>query len=75
MSVTTVGTNYLGFHTAALDRVAALPGVKAAAFGWGVPLTGNNWWSAITIEGQPETDQLKDNPVVPLRSTTDPWRA
>lgn len=45
MSVTTVGTNYLSFHTAALDRVAQLPGVEAVAFGWGVPLTGNKWRS------------------------------
>ena len=58
------------FHQQALLRVAALPGVKHAAFGWGVPLTGNNWWSPIKIDGQPETDQLKDNPVVPLRSVT-----
>lgn len=58
------------FHRQALLRIAALPGVKRAAFGWGVPLTGNNWWSSIKIEGQPETDKLKDSPVLPLRSVT-----
>ncbi len=58
------------FHQQALLRIAALPGVKHAAFGWGVPLTGNNWWSPIKIEGQPETGKLKDNALVPLRSVT-----
>src|SRR5499426_71137 len=30
------------FHQQALERVSRLPGVEHAAFGWGVPLTGNS---------------------------------
>ncbi len=58
------------FHREALVRVAAIPGVKQAAFGWGVPLTGNNWWSPIKIEGEAESDKLKDALQLPLRSVT-----
>jgi putative ABC transport system permease protein len=42
MTVTTVTPNsFLPFHTAVLERVAALPGVARVAFVWGLPLTGN----------------------------------
>jgi len=70
MSVTTVGTNYLGFHTAALDRVAELPGVQAVAFGWGVPLTGNKWEMNLEIEGRPSPDGPLGGLNVPTRSVT-----
>ena len=70
MSVTTVSTNSLGFHTDALERVARLPGVKAAAFGWGVPLTGNKWGIAFEIDGQLETSAEKDRLVLPTRSVS-----
>ena len=43
MTVTTVQRDkWKEFHTQALERVAALPGVTRAAFAWGLPLTGNN---------------------------------
>lgn len=58
------------FHRQALLRVAAIPGVKQAAFGWGVPLTGNNWWSRVKIEGEVESDKVKDELQLPLRSVT-----
>jgi predicted permease len=71
MSVTAVGTNWLDFHTRAIERVASLPGVKAAAFGWGVPLTGNKWENTTyEIEGRPVTDPLKDRVNLPTRSVT-----
>ncbi|MCI0538562.1 MAG: ABC transporter permease, partial [Verrucomicrobiales bacterium] len=70
MNVTTVSTNWLGFHTEALERVARLPGVKAAAFGWGVPLTGNKAGIAIEIDGQLETTAEKDRLVLPARSVS-----
>lgn len=70
MSVTTVGTNWLGFHTQAIERVGQLPGVKAAAFGWGVPLTGNKWENTFEIDGQPETAAEKDRLVLPTRSVS-----
>ena len=40
MTVTAVQGDWVGFHTRALEKVSALPGVEHAAFAWGVPLTG-----------------------------------
>jgi putative ABC transport system permease protein len=51
MSVTAVQGDWAAFHTRALERVSALPGVERAAFAWGVPLTGNNWPGAVEFEG------------------------
>lgn len=70
MSVTAVGTNSQDFHTRALERVAALPGVQAAAFAWGVPLTGNKWNTSFELDGQPDTGALKDNFTLPTRSVS-----
>jgi putative ABC transport system permease protein len=71
MSVTAVGTNWLDFHTQAIERVARLPGVKAAAFGWGVPLTGNKWDNTtFEIDGQPGKGALKDQLNLPTRSVS-----
>ena len=41
------------FHTAVLDRVAAIPGVVRTAFVWGLPLTGNKWPGTMELVGQP----------------------
>jgi len=68
LSVTSVGTNWLDFHRQAIERVSRLPGVQAAAFGWGVPLTGNKWHNNFEIDGQPETGALKDRIRIPTRS-------
>jgi putative ABC transport system permease protein len=70
LSVTTVGTNWLGFHMQAIERVAQLPGVKATAFGWGVPLTGNRWDGTFEIDGRPGTGRLTDELHFPTRSVT-----
>ncbi len=70
MSVTSVGTNAVAFHRLAVERVAQLPGVKSAAFGWGVPLTGNRWDVGFEIDGQPESTLEKDRLVLPTRSVT-----
>lgn len=70
MSVTTVGTNWLDFHTRAIERVSALPGVKAAAFAWGVPLTGNKWFNTFEADGLTDPDALKNGVNVPTRSVT-----
>ena len=68
LSVTSVGTNWLDFHRQAVERISRLPGVQAAAFGWGVPLTGNKWHSSFEIDGQVETAALKDRIRIPTRS-------
>jgi putative ABC transport system permease protein len=70
MSVTTVRTNWLEFHKQAIDRVTQLPGVKAAAFGWGVPLTGNKWDADFEVDGAAPTDALKDKLNLPMRSVS-----
>lgn len=70
MSVTAVGTNWLDFHTRAIERVARLPGVTAAAFGWGVPLTGNKWNTTFELPGAEEAGSLKSQLNLPTRSVT-----
>ncbi|MCI0748235.1 MAG: ABC transporter permease [Verrucomicrobia subdivision 3 bacterium] len=70
MSVTAVGTNWLDFHTQAIERVARLPGVKNTAFGWGVPLTGNKWIGTFEIDGRENSGALKDRIALPTRSVT-----
>ncbi len=40
MTVTAVEGNWSDFHHRALEKVSAVPGVRSAAFAWGVPLTG-----------------------------------
>src|SRR5580658_5209743 len=70
MSVTAVEGDWSNFHQLALERVSALPGVKYAAFAWGVPLTGNNWPATLEIEGQPAAAKASDQISLPLRSVT-----
>jgi putative ABC transport system permease protein len=70
MSVTAVQGDIPEFHRRALDRVAAVAGVQYAAFGWGVPLTGNNWPGSAEIEGQPAPARPADRTSLPFRSIT-----
>jgi putative ABC transport system permease protein len=70
MSVTAVQGDWAGFHTRALERVSALPGVQKAAFAWGVPLTGNDWPGRVEIEGQPPAGSPAERIPIPLRSVT-----
>ena len=70
MSVTAVDGDYYDFHQRALERVSALPSVEAAAFAWGVPLTGNSWQAEIEVEGRAETGRPEDRILVPMRSVT-----
>jgi putative ABC transport system permease protein len=70
MTVTAVQGDWIGFHTRALEKVSALPGVEHAAFAWGVPLTGNSWPGAIDVEGQPPAARQSDHLALPIRSVT-----
>ncbi len=58
------------FHTRALERVGGLPGVKNAAFVWGLPLTGNKWEGDMEIVGEAVSSKLRDKMHLPLRSVT-----
>jgi putative ABC transport system permease protein len=70
MTVTAVQGDWNAFHTRALERVSALPGVEGAAFAWGVPLTGNNWPGTFEFEGQPVVARPSDAAALPVRSVT-----
>ena len=58
------------FHTQALERVAAIPGVRHVAFAWGVPLTGNNWPGDMEILGAAGPRRLAERSTLPLRAVT-----
>jgi len=64
------GRKMYDFHTRALERVSVLPGVRNAAFGWGLPLTGDKWFDTVKIEGQPDTHRLAETLTVAKRSVT-----
>jgi len=70
MTVTAVQGDWNAFHTRALERVSALPGVERAAFAWGVPLTGNNWPGTFEFEGQPPAARPTDAVALAVRSVT-----
>jgi putative ABC transport system permease protein len=71
MTVTTVNRDkWKEFHTQALERVATVPGVKYAAFAWGVPLTGNKWPAQMDFPGDAGSPSIADKVDVPLRAIT-----
>ncbi len=70
MTVTSVQGDAAEFHHHALERISALPGVRGAAFAWGVPLTGNSWPGTVEIEGQAPAGNARDRISIPLRSIT-----
>jgi len=69
MSVTSLKGNWFDFHVRALERVAALPGVQNAAFGWGLPLTGNAWLGAVQAADEP-AKPLKDWETISIRAVS-----
>ncbi|HKE28755.1 MAG TPA: ABC transporter permease [Bryobacteraceae bacterium] len=69
-TVTAVEGDWDRFHQLALERVSAIPGVRKAAFAWGVPLTGNNWPVRFEIEGQPPAAKASDRIMIPVRSVS-----
>ena len=58
------------FHTAVLERVAALPGVARTAFVWGLPLTGNKWPGTMELVGATSPGAVSGQLSLPLRSIT-----
>jgi putative ABC transport system permease protein len=56
MLVTAVEGDEVRFHREALARIQLLPGVKAAAFGWGVPLTGGRSAGRVSFDGHTGPD-------------------
>lgn len=71
MTVTAMQSDkWKDFHTRALERVAAIPGVRHAAFVWGLPLTGNKWPGEMEIVGEAGATTLADRLTLPLRAVT-----
>ena len=72
MTVTTVNRDkWKEFHTQALERVATVPGVKYAAFAWGMPLTGNKWPAEMDFPGRAGSPAPAPTRVeLPLRAIT-----
>ena len=78
MTVTHVGAGaqYRAFHDQALVDVAALPGVRRAAFAWGVPLTGNNWPAEIEVVGRAAASSaIVDRIGLPVRAVSEDYFA
>jgi putative ABC transport system permease protein len=61
------------FHRLALERVSTVPGVSAAAFAWGVPLTGNKWPADLVFTGYQGPSKQDDRVGVPIRSITEAY--
>jgi putative ABC transport system permease protein len=71
VTVTNVTPNtFKEFHTQALERVTAIPGVTHAAFVWGLPLTGNKWSGNVQLVDQAGSERAADQLSFPLRSIT-----
>ncbi len=64
------GETWQRFHTEAVERVAALPGVRGAAFAWGLPLTGNNSPATLAVVGAGAGGMPVDQVSVPLRAVS-----
>ena len=74
MSVTCMKSDqWKEFHRLALERVSALPGVRQAAFVWGLPLTGNKWFGDWEIVGESDSSKLKDRLTLPCRAVTEDY--
>ena len=78
MTVTHVGDRAQGraFHEQGLERVAAVPGVRHAAFAWGLPLTGNRWPAELEVVGRASgSSAIVDRISLPVRSVTEDYFA
>lgn len=65
------GGTWQRFHAETLERVTAIPGVRRAAYAWGVPLTGNNWPATLTlVGGDVDAAGLPARISAPLRAVT-----
>jgi len=76
LTVTHVGARdqSRAFHEQALERVAAIPGVRHAAFAWGVPLTGNSWPAEFEVVGRAlASSAIVDRISLPLRAVTEDY--
>ena len=64
------GKAWYDYAVRSIAQISTLPGVKNAAFGWGLPLTGDKWVGTVTVEGQPDTGRLAEKVGASMRSVT-----
>jgi putative ABC transport system permease protein len=64
------GRHLTDFNRRALAQVSALPGVRSAAWSWGIPLTGNEFLAAIQTGGGGNLEKFKDEVDVPVRTVS-----
>jgi len=69
------GEKIRSFDAALLERLAALPGVRAAAAVTTLPFTGNNSWTFITPEGRPPDPPGQEPRVGRIVASPDYFRA
>jgi putative ABC transport system permease protein len=60
----------MDFNRRALSQVEALPGVKSAAWAFGLPLTGNQFLADIQTGGDVNSEKMKDEVDIPVRTVT-----
>lgn len=63
-------SRFLDFHRRAVSQIARLPGIKSAAWAWGVPLTGNKWVGTIKVGHLPTTAPPQQEVGISMRSVT-----
>ena len=64
------GRHVMDFNRRALSQVEALPGVKSAAWAFGLPLTGHEFLADIQTGGDVNSEKLKDEVDIPVRTVT-----
>ena len=63
-------SRFLDFHRRAVSQIARLPGIKSAAWAWGVPLTGNKWVGTINVSHLTTIARSQKDVGISMRSVT-----
>jgi putative ABC transport system permease protein len=61
---------YMDFHERVLAQAPTLPGVKSAAWVYGVPLSGDVLTAVVQMNGVVTSDKFKDQTTIPVRAVT-----
>jgi putative ABC transport system permease protein len=64
------GRRLMDFHRRALAKLAGSPGVKNAAWAFGIPLTGNELPAAVQMSGYIDSEKFKDEIDIPVRAVS-----
>ncbi len=58
----------LAYWKSIMEKVRAIPGVRAASFAQALPLTGDNWVASTAVEGHPIPARPQDLPTMTQRN-------